>query len=134
MKKLRFGLLIAAGALLPLTLAVAAVLISGVGASTTPIVPLPAGASHEAGSTPDESPIPSQSPTPSASESPSTTPTVDDHGDRCSEPEHSNDPTCDSDSSGSSGGSGGSGSGDDSGSSGSSGSSGGSSGSSGDDD
>jgi hypothetical protein len=137
MKKLRLGLVVVAAVFLPLALAAAAVLISRVGASTTPIVPLPAEVSHQADSTPNESSIPSQSSSPSASESPAATPTVDDHGDRCSEPEHSNDPSCDSDSggsSGSSGGSGGSGSGDDSGSSGSSDGSSGSSGGSGSDD
>lgn len=122
MKRVRFVLLVVAGAVLPVALAVAAVLISsGVGAST-PVAPLPIEAGREDhGSTPGESPSPDQpTPTvsPTSSESPGATPSVDDNGGRCSEPEHSNDPSCTPGSGGSSGDSGKSGGGDDSGSSG----------------
>jgi uncharacterized membrane protein YgcG len=97
MKRLRVVSIVIAGVALPLALAAAAVLISsGVGAST-PVAPLPAGQENREGG-PSLSPTPSQSDQPSESPSspdpPSSTPTLDNHGGKCSEAEHSNDPSC----------------------------------------
>jgi hypothetical protein len=144
-KKFKVWLLVVAGVLLPVALAFAAYFIStGFSASAEiPAVPAPR---MDQTSTEHTSPSPdahrgsddrtrgsddTSSPTPSVTSSSTSTPAptvTDDHGGKCLEPEHVNDPSCPT------GSGGGSGSGDDSsGSSSGSSGSGSNSGSGGDD-
>ena len=136
MKRAKMIALVVAGIVLPVALAFSAYLISRstVGeAGTVPALDRPADGTPAASATPAPSPSESQK---GPSESGATAPAplaTDDHGGKCSEPEHTADPSCVDGGSGGSGSSGsGGGGGDDSSNSGSGGSGGsGSSGSSG---
>src|SRR5213594_3118774 len=82
-----------AGLLLPVMLALAAFVISSrVDASISP----PAGTHLVDQTNPDIRDSSGPGSGRSASPSPSPTPTGDDHGGRCAEPEHRNDPECQS--------------------------------------
>jgi hypothetical protein len=93
------------GIVVPVVLALSAYLISrstiGVAGTVPSLTHRPAQTITPTASPTDDMGGPGESPTPTTGAT--ATPT-DDHGGRCSEPEHSSDPSCSSDSSGKGGG------------------------------